>query len=269
MNITTSTVTISSARLNVAQRGHGHGKALLLVHGFPLDHQMWQGQLAELGDEFRVIAPDLRGFGRSSEAMGTVTMQQYADDLAELLDALQVDQPVALCGLSMGGYIAWQFWRRHAARLSHLIVCDTRAAADTPEAAQTRRQTAARVLAEGTAVLVDAMLPKLFAERTQRQRSVVLAATEQVIRSAHPAGVAAALHGMAAREDATPWLPAITVPTLVICGQQDVISPVTEMEQIALAIPAAEFVVIPACGHMAPLEDPVHVNKAMRGFLHA
>lgn len=267
MNTVTNTVTLSSARLNVVQCGHG--KPLLLVHGFPLDHQMWQGQIVELGDEFRVMAPDLRGFGHSSDATGTVTMQRYADDLAELLDALRIDQPVALCGLSMGGYIAWQFWRRHATRLSHLILCDTRSAADAPEVAQARLQTADRVLAEGTAVLVDAMMPKLFAERTQRQRSAVIAATEQVIRSARPAGVAAALRGMAHREDATPWLPAITVPTLVVCGQQDVISTVTEMEQIALAIPDAEFVVIPACGHMAPLEDPVHVNKAIRGFVHA
>jgi pimeloyl-ACP methyl ester carboxylesterase len=230
---------------------------------------MWQGQIAELGDAFHVIAPDLRGFGQSRDATGTGTMQQYADDLAELLDALRIDQPVALCGLSMGGYIAWQFWRRHAARLSHLILCDTRSAADTPEVAQTRLQTADRVLVEGTAALADAMMPKLFAERTQRQRSAVIAATEQVIRSARPAGVAAALRGMAQREDATPWLPAITVPTLVVCGQKDVISTVTEMEQIALAMPDAKFVVIPACGHMAPLEDPVHVNQAIRGFLDA
>ncbi len=262
-----NTVNIAKTQLNVVQRGSG--RPLLLVHGFPLDHQMWLGQITELGEEFHVIAPDLRGFGRSGDATGTVPMQQYADDLAELLDALRIDQPVALCGLSMGGYIAWQFWRRHAARLSHLILCDTRSVPDTPEVAQTRLQTAQRVLAEGTAVLVETMMPKLFAERTQRQRPAVIAATEQVIRSARPAGIAAALRGMAQREDATPWLPTITVPTLVVCGQEDVISSVAEMERIAGAIPASEFVVIPACGHMAPLEEPVHVNKAIRGFLHA
>ncbi|MHB0957656.1 MAG: alpha/beta fold hydrolase [Pirellulaceae bacterium] len=260
-------VNISSGQLNVVERGSG--SPLLLVHGFPLDHQMWLGQITELAEEFRVLAPDLRGFGQSSDAMGTLTMEQYADDLAELLDALRITEPVALCGLSMGGYVAWQFWRKHAARLSHLILCDTRAVADTPEAAQTRLQTADQVVAEGTSVLVETMMPKLFAERTRRERSAVIRATEQVIRSARPAGVAAALRGMAQREDATPWLSTITLPTLVVCGQEDAISSVTEMEQIARAIPNAQFVVVPACGHMAPLEGPEHVNRAVREFLRA
>ena len=207
--------------------------ARAFVHGFPLDHQMWQGQVAELGEEFHVLVPDLLGFGQKRDVTDIVTMQQYADDLAEMLDALRIAQPVVLCGLSMGGYIALEFWRRHGARLSHLILCDTRSAADTPEAAQARLQTADRVLAEGTSVLAEAMLPKLFSARTQRQRASVVAATEQVIRSARPASVAAALRGMAQREDATSWLPAIAVPTLVVCGQEDVISSVAEMEQIA------------------------------------
>ena len=262
-----SKLSISDTRLHVVERGAGH--PLLLVHGFPLDHQMWQGQIAELSQEFRVIAPDLRGFGQSDDSTSTVTMQQFADDLAELLEALAVDQPVAFCGLSMGGYIAWQFWRRHPQRLSHLILCDTRSAPDSPEAAQTRYQTAERVLTEGTSTLMDTMIPKLFSERTRRQNRAVVTATEHVMRTARPAGVAAALRGMAQREDATPWLPEIRVPTLVVCGQEDAISTVSEMESIARAIPQAEFAVIPACGHMAPLEDPIHVNKAIRGFLAA
>ena len=204
-----------------------------------LDHQMWQGQIAELSQEFRVMAPDLRGFGQSDDPTGTVTMQQFADDLAELLETLAVDQPVAFCGLSMGGYIAWQFWRRHPQRLSHLILCDTRSAPDSPEVAQARCQTAERVLAEGTATLVDTMIPKLFSDRTRRQNRAVVTATEHVIRTARPAGVAAALRGMAQRVDATPWLSEIRVPTLVVCGQEDAIATVSEMESIAGAIPQA------------------------------
>ena len=230
-----SKLSISDTRLHVVERGAGH--PLLLVHGFPLDHQMWQGQIAELSQEFRVIAPDLRGFGQSDDPTGTVTMQQFADDLAELLETLAVDQPVAFCGLSMGGYIAWQFWRRHPQRLSHLILCDTRSAPDSPEAAQARYQTAERVLTEGTSTLIDTMIPKLFSERTRRQNRAVVTATQHVMRTARPAGVAAALRGMAQREDATPWLPEIRVPTLLVCGQEDAISTVSEMESIARCDP--------------------------------
>ncbi len=261
-----SKLTVGDTRLHVVERGSG--RPLLLVHGFPLDHQMWVGQLGELSREYRVIAPDLRGFGRSDDPRDTtVTMAQYADDLAALLDVLAIREPVAFCGLSMGGYIAWQFWRRHAPRLSHLILCDTRSVPDTPEAAQARRQTAQRVPIDGTAGLVDSMMPRLFADRTRRQNPDVVAATEQVMRAARPAGVAAALRGMAERVDATPWLPEIRVPTLVVCGQEDAIATLAEMEQIARAIAGAEFVVIPGSGHMAPLEDPTHVNKAIRSFL--
>jgi pimeloyl-ACP methyl ester carboxylesterase len=117
-------------------------------------------------------------------------------------------------------------------------------------------------------VLIDTMVPKLFSDRTRRQNRAVVTATEHVIRSARPAGVAAALRGMAQRVDATPWLSEIRVPTLVVCGQEDAIATVSEMEGLARAIPQAQFAVIPACGHMAPLEDPIHVNKAIRGFLN-
>jgi pimeloyl-ACP methyl ester carboxylesterase len=228
---------------------------------------MWQGQAHDLAETFQVLVPDLRGFGRSSAVTDLVTMAEYADDLAEMLDALNIHEPIVLCGLSMGGYIALEFWRRHRARLSHLILCDTRAAADSPEAAQTRLQTADRVLREGSQILAEAMLPRLFSAHSQRQRANVVAATEQVMRSARPAALAAALRGMAQRADATSWLSAIDVPTLVVCGQEDVISSPHEMEQLAAAMPHAEYVAIPACGHMAPLEDPVHVNKALRAFL--
>ena len=245
----------------------GSGQPVVFVHGFPLDHQMWKGQTLDLAGFFRLLVPDLRGFGQSSEVNELVTMAEYADDLAEMLDVLEVHEPIALCGLSMGGYIAFEFWRRHRQRLSHLILCDTRAAADTPEAAKLRLQTADRVLREGSQVVADAMLPRLFAAHSQRQRASVVTATAQIMRAARPATVAAALRGMAQRADATSWLPEIDLPTLVVCGQEDVISSPHEMEQMAAAMPNAEYVAIPACGHMAPLEGPVHVNKALRAFL--
>lgn len=258
-------VSVGDTDLHVLDRGTG--VPLVLVHGFPLDHRMWSGQLAELSADFRLIAPDLRGFGQSGPAADCVSMAQFADDLARLLDGLHIAEPIALCGLSMGGYVAWEFCRRHRGRVSHLIVCDTRALPDTVDAAQTRLATAERVLLEGTGGLIETMIPKLFAERTFRQNSAVVEATRRMIREAPPRGVAAALRGMAQRHDASEWLSHIAIPALVVCGQEDTISTVEEMEQLARALPCAEFVVVPACGHMAPLEDPVHVNKAIRTFL--
>lgn len=246
----------------------GSGPVLLLVHGFPLDHGMWQGQFAELADSYRLIAPDLRGFGRSEPGSEpTITMGRMADDLAELLDALRVTEPVTLCGLSMGGYVALAFWSRHEERLGRLILCDTRAAADTPEAAAGRLATAAAVLDQGTDQLTEGLLERLFAARTWQDSPALVESTRQVMRRTPAPAVAAALRGMAQRDDMTEALPRIHVPALVICGEHDLISPPDEMRGMAAALPRAEYVPIAGAGHMAPLEQPAAVNRAIRRFL--
>jgi 3-oxoadipate enol-lactonase len=252
-------------QLQVVERGKG--SPLVLVHGFPLDHSMWQGQLDGLADRYLLIAPDLRGFGASDVTAGTVSMQQMADDIAALLAAMQVTEPVAFCGLSMGGYVAWQFALRHPQRLARLILCDTRAIADAPEAAEGRRKTASKVLTEGAKVVADAMLPKFFAPATQQRHPEVIEATRQVILRTNPQGIAAALLGMAERPDVTSRLAEIRVPALVICGRHDVISAPAEMRQIAEQLPDARFVEIEDAGHMAPFEQPAAVNSAIREFL--
>ena len=193
-------------------------------------------------------------------------MEQFADDLARMLDALGVTQQVVFCGLSMGGYIGWPFWQRHQRRLRGMILCDTRAAADAPEAAANRRVMAERVEAEGQTFLADSMLPRLFGERAQRELPHVVAATREVMLQNNRGGIAAALRGMADRPDSTPLLSQISCPTLLICGHDDVISPAKEMRDIAAAIPGGTFVDIPNCGHMSTLEDAAAVNHAIREF---
>jgi 3-oxoadipate enol-lactonase len=251
--------------MNVIQVGGG--VPLLLVHGFPLDHSMWQGQIDGLGDVCRVIAPDVRGFGGSGVTAGTVTMEQMADDLAGLLDALKVQEPIVFCGLSMGGYIAWQFALRHRQRLAKLILCDTRAAADSPDAAAGRLKTAEKVLADGPAVAAEALIPKLFGPATYQQQPGIVDATRQVILRTKPEGIAAALRGMAQRPDVTSRLTEIGVPALLICGEHDGISPPAEMRQIAASMANARFVQIANAGHMSPLEQPVAVNAAITEFV--
>jgi pimeloyl-ACP methyl ester carboxylesterase len=214
-----------------------------------------------------VIAPDLRGLGRSPAADGKVTMEQFADDLAALLDGLGIAEPVVFCGLSMGGYIALQFWHKHRARLRGLVLCDTRAAADTPAAAAARLTLADRVLLEGPEPLVEIMLPRLFGAATCRQRPDVVEELQSVMMGTDPRGIAAAARGMAERPDMTGLLGQIACPTLVVVGQHDAISPPAEMRGMAEAIPGAKFVEIPDVGHMSPLENPTAVNAALAEFL--
>jgi pimeloyl-ACP methyl ester carboxylesterase len=259
--------TIVARDIEMSLVDRGSGPPLLWVHGFPLDHGMWRLQWEALSDERRVIAPDLRGFGQSTVTEGTVTMERFADDLAALLDALGVTEPVNFCGLSMGGYVAWQFWRKHADRLRALILCDTRAAADTPEAAAARFKMADAVLDAGSSLAAEAMLPKLFAPKTYDERPELVDEVRQVILRTDPRAIAAAQRGMAERPDMTAMLREIDVPALLIVGEHDAITPPEEMRRVTEAMPRAELVVVPDAGHMAPLENPGAVNAAIRRFL--
>jgi len=259
-------IKISGAELNVVDRGQG--PPILFVHGFPLSHSMWQAQLNELEDDFRVIAPDLRGFGQSSMANGTVTMDQFADDLNALIDALDVREPISFCGHSMGGYIAWQFVQKYSKRLRSLILCNTRAVADTVEVAERRRKLAVRVIQQGPKVVATALISRLFAESTIKRRSEVIQSVRDMIHSTEPRSIAVVLHGMAERPDSRDILSRIKVPTLVVVGEQDIIATATEMKQIAESIDQSEFVVIAESGHMSPMEMPNPVNSAIRRFLN-
>ncbi len=261
-------VDVGGQRLAVEDRGSG--PPVLLVHGFPLDHGMWDAQIEALARHYRVIAPDLRGFGQSAPLPAgctAVTMACFADDLGALLAGLGVEGPVAVCGLSMGGYIALEFWRRHRWRVGKLILCDTRAAPDAPEALAARFQNAARALAEGTAFLADTLLPRLVVPATLQANAAITGRLREWIAAASPHTVAAALRGMACRSDARPWLGAIDCPGLVLAGQHDAISPPDEMQAMAAQMPKARFATIPEAGHMAPMENPQAVNAALLSFL--
>lgn len=262
-------VRISTTELAYVERGDG--APILLVHGFPLDHTMWAAQIEALAPAFRVIAPDLRGFGQSplgrvDESAG-ISMEQYADELAEFVDALAIHEPLVLAGFSMGGYVAWQFVRKHGSRLRSLIQCDTRAAADTDEGRSGRLKMAEHVAEWGSGRVAEMMGPKLFAPRTFETRPEVVAAVRTVVERTAPAAIAAAQRGMAARPDVTSMLPSIRMPTLVLVGAEDAISTRDEMRAIAAGIPGARFVEILTAGHMTTMENPAAVNDALLQFL--
>jgi len=268
-----SNAPLPSARVVHTSRGElavceaGSGETLVFLHGFPLDHTMWREQIAEFRSRGRVIAPDLRGFGKSPPA-SPLSIESMADDTAAILDALGVREPIVLCGLSMGGYVAFQFWRKHRERVRALVLCDTRAVADTPEAAQGRREQIGRVGSEGVQPMADAMIGKLFAPRTLDQQTELVKRMRETMLAANPTGVVAALEALATRPDVSDYLPKITCPTLVVVGEHDAISPVAEMRTLAAAIPDAEFVVLEDSGHMSPLENPRAFNAALDGFLN-
>ncbi|MFM8250741.1 MAG: alpha/beta fold hydrolase [Planctomycetota bacterium] len=265
--LTLQHVQLADAALAVVDEGAG--EPIVFLHGFPLDHSMWRHQAEFLASRYRVIVPDLRGFGQSDGVREVLTMEACADDVAQLLERLDITQPVTLVGLSMGGYVAFQFWRRHPQKLRRLVLCDTRSVADAPEVARGRLQMAERVLQEGSQVIAEGMIGRLLYESLPPQHRLLVDELRAVIERADPRAVAAAQRGMAVRPDVTAWLSEIRVPTLVLCGERDVISPREEMQALAAAIPASHWAAIPAAGHLPSLEQPAAVNQALLAFLLA
>ena len=241
----------------------GTGEALLFVHAFPLNRRMWAPQLETLGDRYRCITVDLRGFGESDTPEGPYPMELLASDLAGLLEQRGIER-VTFVGLSMGGYIAFAFWRQFAGKVRALVLADTRPGADTAEGRQTRDRLAVTAETEGLAPVAASQVPRLLSAGAS---SDLRQWVQDMIEEASPQGVAGASRGMAARPDSTPLLPGITCPTLVVVGEQDSVTPPAEAERMASAIPNARLVRIADAGHLANLEQPVAFNEALQAFL--
>jgi pimeloyl-ACP methyl ester carboxylesterase len=245
----------------------GKGPAVLLLHAFPLGRSMWEPQVESLATTRRVVRFDARGFGGSQlDDVAPLTMERIADDGACLLDQLWIDEAV-VHGCSMGGYAAFAFARRHPRRLAGLVLQDTRAAADTPQGREGRAALVARVLDEGATAVVDALLPKLLGETSHRERPALVATLKERVLATSPRAVANALYGLAARADSRAMLPGISVPTLVLVGEEDANVSPDEAKVMAAAIPGARLEVIPRAGHLANLENPDAVNAAVCSFL--
>jgi pimeloyl-ACP methyl ester carboxylesterase len=254
--------------MRLAFLDEGPGPAVVLLHGFPLSRAMWKEQVTGIGSSYRLIVPDLRGHGDSPAPDGVYTMDEMADDVIELLDTLSLDVPVVVGGLSMGGYVALSLVSRYPARVRGLMLMDTRAGADSPDAAQKREETAQAVIAAGNAgPVVESMVPRLFAKRTLEERPERVAFLREVMERNTPRGIAGALRGMACRPDRRGDLANISVPTLVLVGEEDVVTPPAEAQALADAISGSHLEVIPYGGHLAPYENPAIANPVMLRFL--
>ena len=244
----------------------GVGRPIVLIHGYPFNRSLWNEQVEALSNSYRIIVPDLRGFGESDSSPGPATMNRMAQDVAQLLDHLEVTRAV-IGGLSMGGYVALAFYKQFPSRVRALILADTRAQADTDEAKQTRAQQAEKALSEGMAGIADAMLPKLLTPETVSKRPEIVKRVRDMMLKTKPEGAAAALLGMAEREDQTELLSKITSKTLIIVGAEDALTPVADSEKMHRAIAGSRLVVLESAGHVSNLERTGQFNEALMDFL--
>ncbi len=243
----------------------GDGPAVVFLHGFPLDRTMWRHLMAPLTG-WRRIAPDLRGMGLSDAPDAGYSMVEYAQDLAELLHKLEVEEAV-ICGLSMGGYIALEFVRNHPDLVRGLILANTRAEADSPEGKATRDEMIGLVEREGSGALAEPMLPKLLAPSSLSAMPQVVEHVRTMITGNPPAGIVGALTAMKERRDSTAFLEEISVPTLVVAGKEDHMISEEQSRSMADRIPGAQYTVIPEAGHLTPMEQPIATSRVIAEFL--
>jgi 3-oxoadipate enol-lactonase len=245
----------------------GTGVPVVFIHGFPHDRTLWTPQMQGLTARARCLAVDLRGFGETT-ATPPFSMDQYADDVVGFLDQMRIDRAV-VAGLSMGGYVAFALWRRHPARLRGLILSNTRAGADSPEAREKRQTLIELARAEGSAAIADSMITGMIGKTTRANRPEIVNAVHRMISSAPVDGIVGALEAMMQRPDSTSTLPAIDVPTLVVTGDEDTIIPIEEARSMHAAIRGSSLEVISGAGHLSNLERPSAFNHVVSEFLAA
>ncbi|HEY3380942.1 MAG TPA: alpha/beta fold hydrolase [Vicinamibacterales bacterium] len=261
---------------DVRSPGAPDAGTILFLHAFPLDAGMWQPQLDALPAGWRAIAPDLRGFGKSlpdhaapaRNSSAPPSIDDYVDNVIALLDHLGIDT-VVVSGLSMGGYAAFGLLRRAPARLRGLVLADTRADADTEAARANRASMLDLARTQGSAAVVERMLPTLLGGTTRATRPAVVERVRVLASAQSPDAVAAAIERLRDRPDSTPLLPGIACPTLVMAGDEDTITGVDVARQMHGRIPGADLEVIPEAGHLSNLEQPAAFNAALARFLQA
>ncbi len=244
----------------------GTGPDVVLLHPYPCDHTFWSPIVPFLESRFRLVLPDLRGFGQSQHRGDVITMTQLAQDALRLCDALGIGR-ATFVGCSVGGYALFELWRQARERVQALAFFDTRAGLDGGEGTQGRLKAAEDLLQRGPGWAIDQMMPRMVSPHTLNSRADVVERARATMQRATAPGMAALQRGMAARQDSLATLPKISAPTLVVGGEDDAPTPVAELERIAHGIPGAELKIIPRAGHMAALEQPDEVGPILRDFL--
>ncbi len=244
----------------------GDGPPVVLLHPFPVHHGFWLPAADLLASRYRLIVPDLRGHGESTVGEGPATMEKHAADVARICDSAGVGNAV-FAGVSIGGYGLMEFWRRYPQRVSGLILSNTRAQADTDEGRSGRLKSADDAELHGTEPFFESMLPKLIGETTRTNRPDLVAAARKMMRKMSVPGLAALQRGLAQRPDSFPTLKTVNVPTLILAGDEDTLTPVEDAQHMQQAIPGSRLEVIPKAGHYAVFEQPEAAGRIIRGFL--
>ena len=244
----------------------GDGPPVVLLHPFPANHRVWLPAAELLAGRYRLILPDLRGHGQSGVGAGPATMETHAADVLRLLETSGVGKAV-FAGVSIGGYVLFEFWRRHRERVSGLILCDTRAGADTDEGRTNRLKAADDVEKQGPVPFIDGMIPKLLGDTTRTTRPDLVERARKMMLEMSVAGISAVQRGMAARPDSVADLKTINVPTLVMVGAEDILTSLSEAESMQRQIAGSRLQLIPRAGHYAIFEQHEVAGRGLRGFL--
>ena len=257
---------IESGDAEIVYRVLGDGPAVVLLHPFPVNYEFWLPVAEALSTRYRVILPDLRGHGDSGVGEGPATMEKHAADMVRVMDDAEVGR-APLIGVSIGGYALFEFWRRHRGRVAALGLCNTKAPADTAEARAGRLQAASDVLERGTEPFFASMVPRLLGKTTRETRPDLVEGALRMMRKMSPEDVAQVQRGMAERPDSVETLKTINVPTLLLTGDEDMMTGVKEAELMRRHISGSELRVIARAAHYAPWEQPEEVGKLLRRFL--
>jgi pimeloyl-ACP methyl ester carboxylesterase len=252
--------------IEIDYRDESAGVPVIFIHAFPLNQRMWDDQFSGLRDRVRAISLDLRGFGNSDAPNGPYSIDEMAADVRGLMTALEIDRAV-LVGLSMGGYIALAFFRNHPEAVRGLVLADTRAGADTQEARERRLSSAMKAEREGSRAIGEDMIPLLLGRTTLETRPSVVGKVRSMIEGNSPQGIAAAQRAMAGRRDSMNVLSVIDVPSLIVVGSEDSLTPVAEAERMRGGIRGARLRTIDSAGHLSNLEQPEQFNAALIDFI--
>lgn len=252
--------------LSVNTFGDPEKQSIVFIHGFPYDHSMWQFQIEALKDEYYCVAYDVRGLGESYVGDGQYTLEFLVDDLFAIIKELKLHKPV-ICGLSMGGYIALRAIERDQNIFSAAILCDTKSEADDNAGKLKRTENINMINTEGLKKFTDQFVTNTFAEETPHEQDILFLSFLHKAQKHNPTGVKGCIIAIMSRTDTTPFLHKINIPTLVIVGSFDKLTPPPVMRALADKIPGSELGVIPRAGHMSPLENPDAVNDLIKGFL--
>lgn len=257
---------LTSGDAKIFYKVEGQGRPLVLLHPFPANQKFWEPATALLASRYRLVMPDLRGHGASQPGDGPATMEKHAGDVLRVCEAAGIERAI-FAGVSIGGYVLLEFWRRHRQRVQALILCDTRAQADTPEGRANRLKSAEQVLKEGKDKFLDEMIGKLLGASTRSRRPDLVATARKMLGEMTPEGIAAVQRGMAERPDSIPTLKTINVPTLIVVGEEDTLTPPADSELMHKQIGSSKLEVVPQAGHYAPFERHETVVGMLRRFV--